>query len=337
MAEHSPTLSELATELHLDKSTVSRALRNDPRVRSTTRQRVQALARARGYRPNPVLAALGQRRWQQSSRPQTLNWAFLGDTNAEATREFEPCRAAAARLGYALTPISLAELGHASAVNQIMKARGVSGVLLNRIFSQSIAESFDWDDLEWSSFAWVAVGESHYAPSIHSVGFNVFADTCEALERIRAHGYRRIAFLREANRLSRLNLLQAAAFRLTASLCHTGRLAEFELVGEQIPVEAVKDFEPDALLLGYTGLHRRLPSRLADLPWASLMLFGRKEGLAGICHELDDLCTAAADLLDLQYRQRTYGRPVRRHQLQIDAEWVDGESLPPPPDRPGSL
>lgn len=328
MADRSPTLAELAAELRLNKSTVSRALRNDPKVRATTRDRVQALAQSRGYQPNPVLAALGQRRWQRTAREPTLNWAFLCDHAAERTREYEPCRMAAARIGYALTPVGLGELGSAKAVNQILEARGVTGVLLNRILSQPIADDFDWENLAWSKFAWVSVGECHYAPSVHAVLFNMFADSCQALERIRQHGYRRVAFIREASVLSRLNLLQAAAARLIGSQWNDAQLADFEVTSDTPPIEAIEAFDPDALLLGYTGLHWRLSASLSARPWASLMLFGDEPGFAGMRHDLEDLCQAAVDLLDLQYRQRTYGQPVSRHQLQIDSVWVNGESLP---------
>jgi LacI family transcriptional regulator len=46
------TLSDLAKESGLDISTISRALREDPRVKIKTREKVQALADKMGYRPN---------------------------------------------------------------------------------------------------------------------------------------------------------------------------------------------------------------------------------------------------------------------------------------------
>lgn len=51
-------LKTLASELGMDASTVSRALRNDPRVRSETREAVQRLALKLDYKPNAAARAL---------------------------------------------------------------------------------------------------------------------------------------------------------------------------------------------------------------------------------------------------------------------------------------
>lgn len=51
-------LKTLAEELGLDVSTVSRALRNDPRVKEKTRRLVHDLAERSGYRPNAAARAL---------------------------------------------------------------------------------------------------------------------------------------------------------------------------------------------------------------------------------------------------------------------------------------
>lgn len=52
------SLKSLAEELGLDVSTVSRALRSDPRVRSETAEAVRKLAAQRDYRPNALARAL---------------------------------------------------------------------------------------------------------------------------------------------------------------------------------------------------------------------------------------------------------------------------------------
>lgn len=51
-------LKDLAEELGLTISTVSRALNNNPRISDATRERVQALARKRNYRQNMAAASL---------------------------------------------------------------------------------------------------------------------------------------------------------------------------------------------------------------------------------------------------------------------------------------
>lgn len=53
-------LLDLARALHLDISTVSRALRNDPRVQEATRARVRDAAASMGYRPNQIAKRLAE-------------------------------------------------------------------------------------------------------------------------------------------------------------------------------------------------------------------------------------------------------------------------------------
>ncbi|NBU73416.1 MAG: LacI family transcriptional regulator, partial [Bacteroidetes bacterium] len=50
------TIATIASELGLGKATVSLALRDDPRIRKQTRERVQQHADKRGYTTNPMVA-----------------------------------------------------------------------------------------------------------------------------------------------------------------------------------------------------------------------------------------------------------------------------------------
>lgn len=56
--EQRPTMTDLAARLGISTSTVSRALRNDPRISAAMRERVRAAARDSGYVPNPLVSAL---------------------------------------------------------------------------------------------------------------------------------------------------------------------------------------------------------------------------------------------------------------------------------------
>lgn len=53
-----PSLRELARSLGLSHTTVSEALRDSPRVKASTRERVLKAAREVGYRHNPLAGAL---------------------------------------------------------------------------------------------------------------------------------------------------------------------------------------------------------------------------------------------------------------------------------------
>lgn len=51
-------MSDIAGQLGVSSSTVSRALRQDPRISASMRTRVRELTESIGYRPNPLVSAL---------------------------------------------------------------------------------------------------------------------------------------------------------------------------------------------------------------------------------------------------------------------------------------
>ena len=57
--KHAVTLKDLARELNISTSTVSRALRDNPEISASTRARVQKLAKELNYEPNALALSLG--------------------------------------------------------------------------------------------------------------------------------------------------------------------------------------------------------------------------------------------------------------------------------------
>ena len=58
MSKHQSTIKEIAAALNVAISTVSRALSNDPRIGLRTRMRVNEMAKALHYIPNPAAKSL---------------------------------------------------------------------------------------------------------------------------------------------------------------------------------------------------------------------------------------------------------------------------------------
>jgi LacI family transcriptional regulator len=57
-----PTIHDIARELNISASTVSRALQNNPRISIKTREKIIALANSVGYRPNTLASNLRNKR-----------------------------------------------------------------------------------------------------------------------------------------------------------------------------------------------------------------------------------------------------------------------------------
>ena len=79
MSDNTITMNGLAKNLGMDKSTVSLALRNDPRISTETKERVISMAKAHNYTPNNLARSLstGQRKTLGVMFPEMLG-SFFG-------------------------------------------------------------------------------------------------------------------------------------------------------------------------------------------------------------------------------------------------------------------
>lgn len=322
------TLDTLAKAANLSKGAISLALRGRPGVSEATRKRVRRLADQLGYRPDAAMASLNDRRWHPHQRKPTWNLAWL----TEEANGLDILNAAAQAKGYGVSMIQLRPGMKARELNRELRALDLHGVLLNRISHPVLGRPSWWKEVAWKDFVWVAVNEGLLAPPVHRVLNNAFAATSGSLEKIQRLGYRRIVFIRNPDLESRVNVRQHAAFLQFA--CSHPRLAsaDFEL-GRSEPIpdrwfERVRDFEPDVLLLGYPGLHRRLPQELQQLPWASLGIWEPDGQVAGHYWDFTEITKLAIDMADLQIRRNAVGIPKRRHTMLVDGVWTNGTNLP---------
>src|SRR5690606_34133998 len=145
------TLRHIAARLGVSVATVSRALREDPRVRPETARRVLAAVAATGYQPDPVVSAGMAKIRRRDFYRETLAWCGdcpRGEQPWVAPR-FRAVEDYGARLGYGVeyyhferpTPRALARLA------SIWWARGICGVLLGPLRAGHAELPFPWDGL----------------------------------------------------------------------------------------------------------------------------------------------------------------------------------------------
>ncbi len=328
-------LQTIADRLGVHKSTVSRALRGDPRVNEFTAEKIRAIAEELDYRPNPIASALSEARWleQAENKPRLVSLAFL--SNAESDNdlandsEFELMAGAAEERGYKLLAVAVKGNMRARHVNRRLRAMGVRGVLIGRITDQAVADDFEWHGLAWDDFVWVSAGEDRFRSPTHRVLYNAFSGTRLALASMADKGYQRIAFIRSLSSRSPTVIRQRAGFLITQAERTDLELADFPCVDENPDAAAIEDFQPEALLTSIASLRDGLPSSLLSLPWATLGLQLEELGLvAGTASFPLDRCRAAVEMVDLQHRRGSYGLPLQRHTLMIDPLWKEGDSLP---------
>ena len=110
-------MAEIAQELGVASSTVSRALRGDPRISAEMRQRVETLAKNTGYRPNPLVSALMASRRRRGAGEVDVIALVTNYGGRESWRAKDVCRweyegiiARATALGFRVEIFSLCRI-----------------------------------------------------------------------------------------------------------------------------------------------------------------------------------------------------------------------------------
>ncbi len=191
------TIRDIARRANMHFTTVSLALRNSPKLKIETREKIQKLAESMGYRPDPMLAALNA--YRQANRPvhyqASLAWVhnWANPENLYGCEEFNQyymgaCDRAAER-GYNVEEFALASEGITiDRLHRILRARNIQGTLLA---PQPSAKSFL--DLRYDELSAVAFGFSMRPAVLHLVTNHHYHTMMMLMEKVLEFGYRRPA------------------------------------------------------------------------------------------------------------------------------------------------
>jgi len=333
-------MAEIAQRLGVASSTISRALRGDPRIGAEMRQRVRDAAASLGYQPNPLVSALMANRRRRGGSGEVdviaLVTSYAGSENWRSKDvcrwEFDGIQQRAAALGFRVEVFPLSEYRNDSArLEATLRARGIRGVLLG----------FSREENERASFhgeGFAVAGLSAYFRSniVDRANFHGFFNVMLALDRMAALGYRRPALVVPElnNRIS--NSLWSGAF-----LDWQRRLPKRDRCEPFLPTEeeGAGEFErwleanrPDSLLVykspvrGYLArLGWRVPD---DIGIAFLYRTSDEMGrAAGIDGNLSAVGAAALDLVVEKLNANTTGPSVHPKEVLIKGTWHDGPTL----------
>ncbi len=193
------TMQQVAEAAGVHQTTVSLALRNDPRLPPQTRERIQKIARKLGYRPDPMLAALNFYRTARHPARAPITMAFLLNfrdadelATSHAHQQFlEGARHQADQIGYRLEVFYVGhdtEAATAGArIERILRARGITGLII-AAFGDSLSDF----QLSWDQFSAVQIESQHLGLSLHTISNHQLMITREAVRRLAQRGFRRI-------------------------------------------------------------------------------------------------------------------------------------------------
>ncbi len=196
------TMSDIGKKAGVSKNTVSLALRNDPQIPETTRQRIQRIAQTMGYQRNPIVSHLmAQLRSKSPTQPKATLALINANEAPDAFKKHptiptyvEGCQRRAQHLGYGLDTFWLhdPEL-NGERLNRILKARGIRGIIIVGLMNQNhLPRAFA---SIWENYPCVVTGVRTRQPALPFACTDHHILTLRAFEKAVAIGYKRPALV----------------------------------------------------------------------------------------------------------------------------------------------
>jgi DNA-binding LacI/PurR family transcriptional regulator len=342
MSPNSPpprvTLRDVALELGVTHTTVSRALRDDPQISKPTRDRVQKAARDMGYKPDPMLSALSHYRRGKSTTPIGAELAWINHwSNPKKLRSFKEfdlywkgAFEEAERCGFRLEEFVMNHDFTPARLGKMFRARNIRGLLLPP--RGSVAP--DYGDLCWDDYCIVRFGHSLPSPHCHLVTSDQLTDGLLAFESIWKNGYRRIGLVTSSKMHTRFNAgFLFAQTQWSPDLKIPTLILPNDTREEDLRLLAawLKKHKPDALLTDVSELRDLLRTISYSVPKdvglaALSVLDGNAD--AGIDQNSEEIGKVAIQLLISLINHNECGIPKICREVLVEGAWVNGSSLP---------
>lgn len=335
------TVRQIAQHLAVSHTTVSRALKNDPRISESVRKKIQTTAEAMGYHPDPMLSALAAYRNDQTQKSITAELAWINcwptPERLRTYKEFDlywlGASEAAARAGYRLEEFCCPAQFSPERLAGILRTRNIRGLLLSPVWSTVTP---NWKQFDWSQFSVIRFGYSMPTPATHVVTSDQLMDGLLAFENIWRRGYRRIGMVMWEAQGTVIVRFSAGYLYGQLRVQPSLRLPPLVLredhpKREQLLQDWMKQERPDAILTDIPLLRDWL-ARLGyqvprDVALAALsVLDGQAD--AGIDQNSREIGRAAVQTLISLIHHNECGIPPTPREVLITGRWVDGQSLP---------
>lgn len=364
------TVRDIAQAAACSPASVSRALRGQGKVSPELREKIERLAEEMGYRPNPLVSSLMATRNQRSERHRLrANIAWLNNhpdknlwTNYVYRRPvMEAAQERCRELGYGFEQIWSFEPGlTGQRLGQIMKARGISGILV-----PSNIELMEMMGFDWSPYSVVCLGDHEAGQKAwHRAGCSNRKNLEVAYLALRQLGYRRIGFAmgmylldeepESIQAVHNFNLGKPYESTLFRGASPRAMLAGFAFSQLMVPQkDRVRPFlyrrNEDAFLrkLGDWVRQARLDALICgevmtlqairtvglrvpeDIALAHLNIADDVPGWAGVNTKKEQQAASAIDLLNYQILHNQRDEPPFVQTIYIEGEWQNGWTAPP--------
>lgn len=334
-----PTLRDIATACGVHYSTVSLALRKDPRIAQQTIEKVLKVANALGYRPDPSITSLMTRirMGKHNTYRETLAWvtcptqvddwrnnrAFLGFYRGAHER--------ARALGYKLNLIEDRNLIR-TRLYEVLRTRGIRGVVFSTLFEVDEVSRMDWEKI-----VAVQIEPHNFLPTFPTLSNDQSQALREGFRRAKELGYKRIGMA-----------INGVWDLWVRNAWFSGYLMDSHLLPPQQRLEPFGIYEwnidafakwfysqkPDLILtIDRRYVWKWLAQMKLEVPrdvaYIDLDRHEPNPAIAGIQQNHEAVGAAAISLLVSRLYHNETGPDASRTTTRIEGNWHDGASAPP--------
>lgn len=332
------TMTDIAQSAGVHVTTVSLALRNNPRLPESTRKRIQELAEKMDYRPDPLLRALVAYRASKSPRrnPPTIayvtNWnTRLGWKQVTAHPDFyEGAEAKARELGYHLEHFWMREPGLTHGrLSRILLSRGITGLVI-----ASHVREIDADlQFDWSQFSAVKIDYFPHRPPLANVTNNQLQVIRLATQRAIAAGYERIGFVMDEGWDITVDHLWSAGFLWEQQKIPARDRIPAYLFPNKEPLDQwIRRTRPQVIISKrefvmpiLEQMRLKVPQ---DIAFVDLFLDDFSGKSAGVRQNHSVIGAHAVAMLDGLLQHNIRGVPEIPTTTYVEGTWFDGASCP---------
>ncbi|QYY34384.1 LacI family DNA-binding transcriptional regulator [Ruficoccus sp. ZRK36] len=330
------TMADVARLANVHISTVSRALKHDPRITKTVQEKVREAADSLGYRPNPLISALSTLRHQHAQLTTPTVLAYVQHQRDYITDHFNGVTKVADLNGYKVEIFTINQDMSEKRLNQILINRNIRGLIL-----APLPEAHGSFNLDWEHFASVSLEYSFTEPLLDRVVPDSFHSVIRAMEQCVAMGHTRIGLVLTRRVHEKNEGLLTAAYTYFVSLhpelAHIPTLLTRRTDNEE-PIDAWIKKEKPQVIISSNHLLPSIEARLANMDIETPENVGlvnlnanvndpRMSKYSGISINAEFMGNQAVVHLIHKLNNNLFGVPPARITIQTDNEWVDGHTL----------
>ncbi|MDI1249641.1 MAG: LacI family DNA-binding transcriptional regulator [Lacunisphaera sp.] len=331
-------LATIATAAGCSVSTVSRALRGSAVLPARTITRIRRVALRLGYRPNPLVTQVMRhmRGAHIASSRGTLAYLVFGPTAGEWQKHltfvgfFEGARARAVELGFTLEEFWADNPAMSpSRLGQILRARGITGVIVGPAPGLPAAPRLNWAD-----FAPVKIGVPFLDLPLPCAVSNHYRGMLRVIDRLKALGYRRLGLVLQEHQNIKTSALWLAPLayheqhlrpgdRVAPLVMKRWREADFARWFRVHRPEVVIGLRSE--LIDWLGrLGHRVPG---DVGFVHLDRCTEPGNYAGIDQKPREVGAAAVDMAVNRLLANERNLQPAPRQLLVEGVWVNGPTV----------